>query len=53
MERFVCTICGHVYDPERGEIRLDLAPGKDFADFPGDYLCPVCFAGKSKFVKAG
>lgn len=53
MERFVCTICGHVYDPERGEIRLDLAPGKDFSELPGDWQCPVCFAEKSKFVKAG
>lgn len=51
MDKYVCTICGHVYDPEKGEPRLDLAPGKDFAGLPGDWLCPVCFAEKSKFAK--
>ena len=53
MERFVCTICGHVYDPEKGEPRLDLPPGKAFDDLAADWLCPVCFAEKDKFVKAG
>jgi len=51
MDRFVCSICGHVYDPEKGEPRLDLPPGKDFADLPAEWQCPVCFAEKTKFVK--
>lgn len=51
MDRYVCSICGHVYDPEKGEPKLDLAPGKAFEDLPDDWQCPVCFAAKKEFVK--
>jgi len=53
MNRFVCTVCGHTYDPGKGEPRLDLAPGTAFEDLAAGWQCPVCFAGKDKFVKAG
>jgi len=39
-EKWVCTVCGYVYD---GEI--------PFEELPEDYRCPVCAAPKSKFVK--
>jgi len=51
MDRYVCTICGHVYDPEKGEPRLDLHPGTAFPDLPDNWQCPVCFADKREFVK--
>jgi rubredoxin len=51
MERFVCTICGHVYDPEKGERLQNIAPGIAFADLPGDWQCPVCMAKKGEFRK--
>jgi rubredoxin len=35
------------------EIRLDLAPGTAFGDLAVDWQCPVCFAGKDKFVRVG
>ncbi len=40
--KYVCSICGHVYDEE--------AEGVKFADLPDDWVCPVCKAPKSKFV---
>jgi len=51
MDRYVCTICGHVYNPEKGESLQDIRPGVAFADLPADWTCPVCFAEKTKFVK--
>jgi rubredoxin len=50
-ERYVCTIRGHVYDPEKGEPRQNIAPGIAFADLPAGWLCPVCTATKGEFVK--
>ncbi|MDD4137263.1 MAG: rubredoxin [Methanoregula sp.] len=51
MDRYVCTVCGHVYDPEKGEPKLDLPPGTAFPDLPDTWQCPVCFADKSEFKK--
>ena len=39
-EKWVCSICGYVYDGET-----------PFEDLPEDYLCPVCKQPKSVFQK--
>ena len=41
MTKFVCSLCGYVYDPE--------TEGVPFADLPDDYRCPICGAGKDMF----
>ena len=51
MDRYVCTICGFVYDPEQGEPDNDIAAGTSFDDLPDDYECPICGAGKEDFEK--
>jgi rubredoxin len=51
MDQYKCSICGHVYDPEKGEPRQDIKPGIDFLSLPSDWACPVCTAGKDQFVK--
>jgi len=51
MERYVCMICGHRYDPEKGEPLQDIAPGKEFASLPDNWVCPVCGAEKTLFKK--
>ncbi|MGX9365741.1 rubredoxin [Desulfoplanes sp. PS50] len=50
MEKYVCTICGYVYDPAEGDPDNDVAPGTTFADIPEDWVCPVCGAGKDAFA---
>ncbi|MBQ1429244.1 MAG: rubredoxin [Kiritimatiellae bacterium] len=40
--RYVCTVCGHVYDPADNG-------GVEFADLPDDWTCPVCGVGKDQF----
>ena len=49
MRRYVCVLCGYVYDPENGDEDGGIAPGTSFEDLPYDWLCPICGAGKSDF----
>lgn len=51
MDRYVCTICGYVYDPEQGDPDNDVDPGTKWDDVPDDWECPVCGAGKDDFEK--
>ena len=50
--KYVCSICGHVYDPEVGEPDAGIAPGTEWEDVPEDFRCPVCGVSKDKFVAA-
>ncbi|MFZ1896556.1 rubredoxin [Methanoregula sp.] len=50
-DRYVCPICGHVYNPGKGELLQDIKAGVAFADLPADWACPVCFASKNQFKK--
>lgn len=49
MVRWICTVCGYIYDEERGEAGTGIPPGTAFADLPDDWTCPVCGARKSAF----
>ena len=49
MSKFQCSICGYVYDPEKGDPDNGVAPGTAFADIPDDWVCPDCGADKSMF----
>ena len=49
MDRYVCVICGYVYDPEQGDPDNGVAPGTKWEDVPDDWECPVCGAGKEDF----
>jgi flavin reductase (DIM6/NTAB) family NADH-FMN oxidoreductase RutF/rubredoxin len=49
--RYVCSVCGYVYDPVKGDPDGGIAPGTRFEDIPDNWTCPVCGAEKSKFEK--
>lgn len=49
MECYICSVCGHKYNPGKGEPLQDIKPGIAFLDLPQDWTCPVCFAEKGKF----
>lgn len=49
MKRYVCQVCGYVYDPAEGDPDSGVAPGTAFEDLPDDWVCPVCGAEKSEF----
>jgi flavin reductase (DIM6/NTAB) family NADH-FMN oxidoreductase RutF/rubredoxin len=49
MKKYVCTVCGYVYDPETGDPDNGVAPGTPFEKLAEDWVCPVCGAGKDQF----
>lgn len=49
MKKYICSVCGYVYDPAKGDPDSDIAPGTSFEDLPGSWVCPVCGASKSEF----
>ncbi|MDH7509650.1 MAG: rubredoxin [Methanolinea sp.] len=49
MDSYMCTICGHIYNPDRGEPDMGIPPGIDFSQLPGDWKCPVCKAAPGLF----
>lgn len=49
MEKYVCDLCGWVYDPEAGDPDNGVEPGTAFADIQEDWVCPLCGAGKEDF----
>ena len=51
MDKYVCSVCGYVYDPEKGDPEQGVKPGTRFADLPADWCCPVCGAKKDQFEK--
>lgn len=44
MDKFQCTVCGYIYDPEENN-------GISFEELPEDYTCPLCHVGKDMFEK--
>ncbi|MDU1028190.1 MAG: rubredoxin [Clostridiales bacterium] len=51
MDKYVCDLCGYVYDPATGDADGGIEPGTAFADLPEDWVCPMCGADKSQFSK--
>ena len=38
--KYVCDICGYVYDPEVGDPDNGVAPGTPWEEVPEDWVCP-------------
>ena len=51
MQKYVCDVCGYIYDPELGDSDNNIAPGTAFEDLPDDWECPLCDVGKDEFSK--
>jgi rubredoxin len=50
MKKYVCGVCGYVYDPAKGDPENGIAKGTAFEDLPDDWTCPVCGASKDEFA---
>ena len=53
MEKYVCSVCGFVYDEAKGIPESGIAPGTTWEQLPEDWVCPLCGATKSEFEKQG
>jgi len=40
MKKYVCNICGWVYDEAAGDEEHGIAPGTKFEDLPDDFVAP-------------
>ena len=47
--KYVCNVCGYVYDPEKGDPDNGVPPGTAFEDLSDDWVCPECGVGKDEF----
>ncbi|NGX55951.1 MAG: Rubredoxin-1 [Candidatus Anoxychlamydiales bacterium] len=44
MQKWICTVCGYIYDPKENNNVL-------FENLSADWLCPECGVGKDQFEK--
>jgi rubredoxin len=51
MDKYVCSVCGYIYDPALGDPDNGVAPGTAFASLPDGWTCPECGAAKDAFEK--
>jgi flavin reductase (DIM6/NTAB) family NADH-FMN oxidoreductase RutF/rubredoxin len=49
MQKYVCQVCGYVYDPAAGDPDNGVEAGTAFEDLPDGWVCPVCGAAKDQF----
>lgn len=49
MAKYVCTVCGYIYDEVVGEPDNGIAAGTKWEELPDDYVCPLCGVGKDLF----
>ena len=47
--KYVCNVCGYVYDETIGEPESRIAAGTKWEDVPEDFVCPLCGVGKDDF----
>jgi flavin reductase (DIM6/NTAB) family NADH-FMN oxidoreductase RutF/rubredoxin len=51
MQKYVCKVCGYIYEPEKGDPDSGVEPGTSFEKLPANWVCPICGAGKDQFEK--
>lgn len=51
LQKWKCTICDYIYDPEKGDPEHGINAGVPFNEIPEDWVCPICSAPKKDFEK--
>lgn len=49
MKKYICEVCGYVYDPKLGDPEHGIAPGTPFEEISEEWLCPACAVNKDQF----
>lgn len=48
-KKYMCLICGFIYDEEQGWPEEAIAPGTKWEAVPATWVCPECGASKEDF----
>lgn len=48
-KKYVCVVCGYIYDEVQGAPEDGLPPGTRWKDVPENWVCPDCGASKDDF----
>lgn len=51
MKKYVCDVCGWIYDPEVGDPEGGIAPGTAFEDIPDDWVCLFAELARTSLVQ--
>jgi len=49
MKKYICDVCGYIYDPTEGDPENNVAAGTAWENVPEDWTCPLCAVGKDEF----
>ena len=50
--KYICDLCGYVYDEEIGDPDNGIPEGTKFEDIPDDWVCPLCGVSSDEFSPA-
>ena len=48
-KKYMCVVCGWIYDEQQGAPQHGLTPGTRWDDVPSDWACTDCGAGREDF----
>ncbi|MDD4222102.1 MAG: rubredoxin [Candidatus Methanomethylophilus sp.] len=51
MSKYICTMCGYIYDEAKGIPEKGVPAGTRWEALPDDWTCPMCGSPKSYFKK--
>ena len=49
MKKYVCDVCGYIYDPAKGDPDNGVKPNTPWEAVPETWVCPDCGASKKDF----
>ncbi len=49
MAKYICNVCGYIYDEDLGDKDGNIQPGTKFEDLPETWVCPLCSVDKTNF----
>ncbi len=49
MDKYRCTVCNYIYDPQVGDPDNGIKPGTFFQALPEDWVCPDCGVERDQF----
>ena len=49
-KKYVCRVCGHIYDEALGDVDSNILPSTRWEDVPENWYCPECGVAKNEYT---